>query len=85
MKEYTKRPFDLDSLIYAIMDLANLKTELLDPLRSIFSDKYKVPARMITAEPYINLPPQELNIPKYLSEEIKTLEDFFRKKALEEQ
>ena len=85
MKAYTDRPFDLDSLIYAIMDLANLKTELLDPLRSIFSDKYKVPARMITAEPYINLPPQELNIPKYLSEEIKTLEDFFRKKALEEQ
>ena len=38
MKEYTERPFDLDSLIYAIMDLANLKTDLLDKSRSIFSD-----------------------------------------------
>ena len=84
MKAYTDRPFDLDSLIYAIMDLANLKTDLLDPSRSIFSDKYKVPARMIIAEPYINLPPQERNNPKTLSNEIKAVEDFFRMKALEE-
>jgi hypothetical protein len=66
------------------MDLANLKTDLLDPSRSIFSDKYKVPARMIIAEPYINLPPQERNNPKTLSNEIKAVEDFFRMKALEE-
>ena len=66
------------------MDLANLKTELLDPSRSVFSDKYKVPARMVTAQPYIVLPPQNLNAPKTLSDEIKAVEEFFRMKSLEE-
>ena len=84
LRGHTDRPFDLDSLIYAIMDLANLKTDLLDKSRSIFSDKYKVPARMIVADPYINLPPQGLNNPQTLSDEIKAVEDFFRMKALEE-
>ena len=84
MKEYTERAFDLDSLIYAIMDLANLKTDLLDRSRSIFSDKYKVPARMIVAEPYVNMPPQGLNNLKTISGEIKAVEEFIKMKSLEE-
>ncbi len=84
MKAYRERPFDLDSLIYAIMDLANLKTNLLDKSRSIFSDKYKVPARMIVAEPYVNMPPHGLNNPKTISDEIKAVEEFFKMKSLEE-
>lgn len=84
MKAYTDRPFDLDSLIYAIMDLANLKTGLLDKSRSVFSDKYKVPARMIVAEPYLNIPPHGMNNPKTLSDEIIAVEEFFRMKSLEE-
>lgn len=84
LKGYRDRPFDLDSLIYAIMDLANLKTELLDKTRSIFSDKYQVPARMVIAEPYFTLPPLELRNNKTLSDEIKAVESFFLMKSQEE-
>ena len=84
MRQYINRPFDLDSLIYAVTDLANLKTDLVNPSRSIFSDKYQVPARMVAAEPYVILAPQSLNNPKTLSDEIKAVEDFFRMKSLKE-
>lgn len=64
MAQYRERPYDLDSLIYAIMDLANIKTELLDKTRSIFSDKYKVPARMIGTRPYIDMISSDKHAPK---------------------
>lgn len=57
---YLDRPFRLDDTIHVILDLAGLRTELWDPTRSLFSDRYQMRPRAVFEDFYLNYPPLDL-------------------------
>ncbi|MDR3253935.1 MAG: phosphoethanolamine transferase [Synergistaceae bacterium] len=83
MKEYLDRPYELDNLIYTIMDLGHIETVLMNPAKSIVSDKFVFPVRRVhgvgAKKAYIEIEPTGLYNPKTYDEEKKLLEEYERK------
>jgi heptose-I-phosphate ethanolaminephosphotransferase len=77
MRGYLDRPYDLYGLIHTIMDLARINADLFDPSKSIVSEKYVMPARIVNGNlAYLKLKPESLCNPKTIDEETKVLEKF---------
>ena len=57
---YLDRPMRLDDTIHALIDLAGLDTDLLDPTRSVFSDRYVMRPRVVNGKFYLDYPPVDL-------------------------
>ena len=78
LRQYSDRPFDIDSLIHSIVDLSSLKTPKLDPARSLFSGIFVTPARFVTFGPYLELPPLDMYNKATVSDEIRAIEEFYK-------
>jgi len=68
-RAWADRPYRLDDTIHSIIDIAGLKTWLLDPSRSIFSNRYKMRARAVFNRLYLDYPPESLNNPNTYRQE----------------
>ena len=66
---YLDRPMRLDDAIHAIMDLAGLKTDLLDPTRSVLSDQYVMRPRIVDGQFYLDYPPTDVANPATMEQE----------------
>lgn len=56
------RPYQLNNLIHTIIDLANLRTDLLDERKSLVSEAFVAPPRFSVGRPYLLLPPRSCAI-----------------------
>jgi heptose-I-phosphate ethanolaminephosphotransferase len=77
-KGWLDRPYSLDDVIHSVIDIAGLKTRLLDPTRSLFSESYVMRARRCPAagKMYMELPPLDL-FNRATGEEERELESRF--------
>ena len=57
---YLDRPMRLDDTIHAVMDLAELQTDLLDRTRSVFSEQWIMRPRVVNGRFYLAYPPVKL-------------------------
>jgi glucan phosphoethanolaminetransferase (alkaline phosphatase superfamily) len=63
LKEYADRPYELDGMIHTIIDLANIDTPLLDKTKSLVSEFYRMPARILfnpQKMTYLSVEPRDL-------------------------
>lgn len=77
-KDWLDRPYSLDDAIHSIIDIAGLKTRLLDPTRSLFSASYIMRARRCpkAGKMYMEIPPLDL-FNRVTGEEERELESRF--------
>jgi heptose-I-phosphate ethanolaminephosphotransferase len=74
--DYLDRPYELDGMIHTILDLAGIRTALLDETQSLVSDKYETPARLLfkpDKTPYLFVEPEYLFNSGTIGDEIGAL------------
>jgi heptose-I-phosphate ethanolaminephosphotransferase len=71
-KGYMDRPYELDAMIHTIIDLAGIETSLLDRTKSLVSEHYRMPARILLTPQkttYLSVEPADLSNPRTSEEE----------------
>ncbi|MDR1019149.1 MAG: sulfatase-like hydrolase/transferase, partial [Synergistaceae bacterium] len=71
-KEYADRPYELDGMIHTVIDLAGIDTPLLDRTKSLVSEFYRMPARVLfnpRKMTYLSVMPEDLANPRTSEEE----------------
>jgi heptose-I-phosphate ethanolaminephosphotransferase len=76
-EEYADRPYELDGMIHTIIDLAGIDTSLLDRTKSLVSELYVMPARILfnpKKTTYLSVEPMNLVNPRTSEEERRASE-----------
>jgi heptose-I-phosphate ethanolaminephosphotransferase len=83
---YADRPYELDGMIHTIIDLAGISAHLLDKTKSLVSEFYEMPARILfspSKTTYLSVEPRDLINPRTSEDERRISEAAIKSGSLD--